>query len=38
MGNYCLALTKEANIVTPSSAPLADEIIESERAFQFLMV
>ena len=38
MGNYCLALTKEANIVTPSSAPSADEIIESGKAFQFLMV
>ena len=37
-GDKSLALTREVNLATPSSAPSAEEIIESGSAFQSLMV
>ena len=38
LGNYSLALTREVNLATQSSTSSADEIRESGRAFQSLIV
>ena len=38
LGNESLALTREVNLATQSSASSADEIRESGRAFQSLIV
>ena len=37
-GDKSLALTREVNLATPSSAPSAEEIRESGSAFQSLMI